>query len=191
MDALASSERARLSAWPSVLAIVGAVGVAVLAVAALVTAVPAVLANAGAHVSDGATPETLADGTASAQVVVPDGWIIIRADDASIIVRTPDDSVSARATVVAAPVQRAMQALVDAAPRGAQVGDVRTEVLGSGLPAAHADVTGAADDLFAVVTMGQAAGESPVVTVVVDVAAEHDPARYRPAVAQLLEGIRP
>ncbi len=184
----ASARAAEPGRWPLVLALVGAASVLVLAIAATATAVPGIIANATGSVSDGTHAFPLTGDGERASVLAPAGWIVVRAADETVVLRSPDDAVSATVTLIPGPAEEAMAGLLDAVPDDAGIGTERHETLASGLPVAHVDVTGAADDLLAVIAL-DAPGSSATATVVVDVAEGKDPGLYRAAIAEILEGV--
>jgi hypothetical protein len=169
--------------WELILATVGWLAVVAFVVVAAVTALPPVLANLSSIVSSG---EVFAVGD-DAEVTVPDGWSV-RESDAAVEVRTPDGVMTAVVALAPDPSAASLDALL---PPGvepdaeASRGPVQTETLASGLLLAHQDVT--ADPAGVVATVADAES-GPVVTVTA--AAGDELERYRPALAEILEGIR-
>jgi hypothetical protein len=172
-----------------VLASLGAIAVIAFVVIATLVAVPASLVNVNSTVSDGAAPEPLVGSGGEAGVVVPDGWIVRRQSEDVVLVVTPDGGLSARVTVTTADAATVVGEQAD--------GATRTELLGSGLRVFHADTTASPSD--AVDLEATDAGEGVVAAVALPdgatvlIAAEVDASatlsEYRPALAQLLEGV--
>jgi hypothetical protein len=156
---------------------IGAVAVIAFIVFALVVAVPPSIANLTSTVSDGVTPQTLQDGDLGAAVVVPEGWVVRRQGDDALSVVTPDGALTARLALTADDPETAIS--------GSGDGTLRTEVLASGLTVVHAD-----NALGSVVAAVVARG-GDTVTVFAEVDDPQVRAVYRPALAQLLEGIVP
>lgn len=160
--------------WEIALACAAAVLVlAAVAVAALV-AVPPTIANLSSEVSDGRDPTDLG----GASVVVPADWVVTRDSEDAITVRTPDGAL------------RASLESVDEKPGdvvAATAATPRSELLASGLTAVHVDL----DDGGVVAGVGEPdAAPSVRVTVQVSPADGDEPAAYRSAIGDLLEGIR-
>lgn len=151
-----------------------AVVLAAVAVAAIV-AVPPTLANLSTEVSDGREPTDLGD----ASVVVPADWVVTRDSEDAITVRTPDGALRASLESVD---EKPADAVADAA-----AGTPRSELLASGLAVVHVDL----DDGGVVAGVGEP-DAAPSVRVVVEVrpADGDEPAAYRTAIGDLLEGIR-
>lgn len=169
--------------WDSVLAALGAVGVVVFLIVAGVTAIPPILADRDARLSDGVVAVPVGD----AHVVVPSGWIVT-GDAANLGVRTPDTVLSADLTPAEGAPRDALQRFLDAelgAVPTATIGPFRGERLASGLTVVHSDV--GADAVFAVV----ADGETALAAVRARVAPDRERADYRAALGQLLDGVRP
>lgn len=176
--------------WAMGAAIVGALLVAaVVAVGALI-AVPPSVANLASSTADGVAAEPLsADADAGGAVVVPAGWIVVRESEEEILVRTPDAALEAR---VRAASVRAEEALAAAVPGiadeiGAAPGAERRETLAAGTFAVHVDV-GPSVTVAAVAESAEARGSVVIEARIRD---DVDPARYRAALAQLLDGVRP
>lgn len=168
--------------WAIALASVGAVlAVAVIALAVWI-AVPPSVANINSTVSDGATPVEL-DAADGASVLVPLDWIVVREGDAAFIARTPDGVLDARVELTAEAANAVIAAVADAASAA------RAETLASGLAVTHVD-TGTGG-VVAAVGLGAGTATGPSVVVTAAVGDDHAMADYRPALAQLLEGIRP
>ncbi|MCP2635272.1 hypothetical protein K0817_001660 [Microbacterium sp. HD4P20] len=161
--------------WEIGAAWLGAALAATGVVVAAMTALPPSLENLSSEVSDGVTAVPIGDG---AEVVVPADWILTGEGGGNVAVRTPDGVLTARLETV----ER------DAAEIIAETPDVegaaRSELLASGMSATHADL---ADGGVVAVVAGPEGGDA--VLVVVEVGAD-DAAEYRPAIADLLEGIR-
>ncbi len=154
----------------------GALTVAFVALAAA-AAVPPSLANLASEVSDGITPVAIAD---RAEVVVPADWIVIRDGADALSVRTPDGALHARLDVVTADA-----AAVVAGDEHAG-GPARSETLASGMTVVHVDTP---DGMLAAVSNHLGAESVRVRVTMADGEAE-SLAAYRPAVGDLLEGIR-
>lgn len=154
----------------------GALTVAFVALAAA-AAVPPSLANLASEVSDGITPVAIAE---RAEVVVPADWIVIRDGADALSVRTPDGALHARLDVVTADA-----AAVVAGDEHAG-GPARSETLASGMTVVHADTP---DGMLAAVSNHLGAESVRVRVTMADGEAE-SLAAYRPAVGDLLEGIR-
>lgn len=147
---------------------------AAVAVAAFV-ALPPTIANLSSEVSDGSDPTDLGD----ASVVVPADWVVTRHSEDAITVRTPDGALRASLESVD---ERSGDVVAAAA-----AGDPRSELLASGLTAVHVDL----DDGGVVAGVGEPdAAPSVRVTVQVSPAEGAEPAAYRSAIGDLLEGIR-
>ena len=162
--------------WAMGVAIVGALLVAaVVAVGALI-AVPPSVANLASSTSDGVAAEPLG-ADAGAAVVVPAGWIVVRESAEEILVRTP------------VPAEEALAAAVPgiADEIGAAPGAERREILASGTFAVHVDV----DPSVTVAAVAASAEARESVVVETRIRDDVDPARYRAALAQLLDGVRP
>lgn len=173
-----SHGRVRAPWWEIAGALIGGVLAAGAVAFALMTALPPTLANLNTEVADGATAVPIAGDAA---VVVPADWILTRGSDA-VTVRTPDGMLHATLNVVEG----------DAADIVADVTgsskNARSEVLASGMTAVHADV----EHPGMVAAVESPDGRRSVrVTVEFRLADEAEVVDYRPAVAELLEGIRP
>lgn len=174
-----------------VLASVGALAVIAFVVLAAVVAVPPALTNVDSTVSDGVAAEPLVGSGGEADIVVPDGWIVRRQSEDAVLVVTPDGGLSARVTVTTADAATVVAERAD--------GATRTELLASGLRVFHADTaaertgsdtadldaTGAGEGVVAAVALPD--GTTVVVAAEVDDSATLGD--YRPALAQLLEGV--
>jgi hypothetical protein len=161
--------------WELAAACVGAALAVGAIVLALTTALPPSLENLASEVADGDTTIAVADG---AEVVVPADWIVTRSSDA-VTVRTPDGGLRALLDVVDEDA-----ASVLAATPGID-GATRSEHLASGLTAFHADLS----DGGIVAVVGSVDGGDSV-RVVIELGTAADISAYRPAVGDLLEGIR-
>lgn len=161
--------------WEMAAACLGGVLAAAAIALAAAAALPPSLENLASEISDGVTPVPIADG---AEVVVPAEWIVVRQSGEGVVVRTPDGALQARLDTV----EQDAAAVVAATP-GVE-GAARSEQLGSGMDATHAD---RADG--GIVAAVRASDGGNVVRVVAEVRGA-DTAAYRPAVAELLEGIR-
>jgi hypothetical protein len=164
--------------WEIALACAAAALVLAAIAAAAVVAVPPTIANLASEVSDGRAPTDLGDSA----VVVPADWVVTRDSEDAITVRTPDGALRASLeSIDASPADAVAVAVADAA------GAVRAEVLASGLTAVHVDL----DDGGVVAGVGEPDG-APSVRVIVEVrpAEGDEPAAYRAAIGDLLEGIR-
>lgn len=168
--------------WDRVLASIGAVAALAFVVVALLTALPPVLAQAGARVADGSTAERVG----AASLVVPEGWVVVGGPD-ELVIRTPDGALE---TTVSSTVGDARSALTEALTSAygvvptVTIGPVRTETLSSGLRVAHADVGEAA--IVAVV-------ETDAASLLFDahVVEGRELADYRAAFGTLLAGVQP
>ncbi|MEV4687486.1 hypothetical protein [Microbacterium sp. LWH3-1.2] len=160
--------------WEIALACTAAAVVLAAVTVAAIVAVPPTIANLSSEVADGSAPTDLGD----ASVVVPADWVVTRDSDEAITVRTPDGALRARLESV------------DESPgdvvADAGVGASRSELLASGLTAVHVDL----DDGRVVAGVGEP-DAAPSVRVVVQVhpTAGDEPAAYRTAIGDLLEGI--
>ncbi len=152
--------------WDLALAATGALLVALLCVLAAITAVPPMLRNLASEASDGIAPVSLPGGV---DVVVPRAWTVQRDGEDAVIVHTPDGGMSAR---------------LEAGDRSLSEDPSRTETLVSGLRVVHTDV--GSDAVHAVV-----ATDHGTVRVVATAGEGRRMADYRPALGQLLEGVRP
>lgn len=163
-----------------VLAVIGFLAVVVFCTVAGLVAIPPSLVNISSSASDGSTPYPLESAGADIDVVVPTGWIVRREGEGVISVDTPDGGMTARIDLV----DEDPEAAVSDHPGLATV--VRSEVLASGRAVVHAD---AADRVVvaAVGVIGRAL--SPSVRVVATVEDTSSMTTYRPALAELLEGI--
>lgn len=155
----------------------GAVAAGAVALA-LATALPPSLANLSSEVSDGTTPVPIGG---HAEVIVPADWIITRDGSEALTVRTPDGVL--HATLVA------MREDAAAAVDGTEGVDgvTRSEQLASGMTAVHADL---ADGGLVAAVEAPEGRECVQVVVEFRAADADDLAVYRPAVGDLLEGIR-
>lgn len=174
--------------WAMGAAIVGALLVAaVVAVGALV-AVPPSMANLASSTADGVAAEPL-DADAGGAVVVPAGWIVVRESEEEILVRTPDAALEARVRAASVPAEEALAAAVPgiADEIGAAPSAERRETLAAGTFAVHVDV-GPSVTVAAVAESAEARGSVVIEARIRD---DVDPARYRAALAQLLDGVRP
>lgn len=160
--------------WVWTLVAVGVAALAVFATAVALVVAPPALANLRSQVATG-DPVPFSTGAMSAQIAVPAGWLIVRQDDGTAVISTPDRGLVAEVS------------LTDAAPEGAAilagVPAPLVEQLVSGLTAAHG-VPADGGDIIAAVGPGEAG------TVVFAVTAP-DLERYRPALAELLEAVLP
>lgn len=161
--------------WDVVLALVGAVGAAVLIALALGAAVPPVMANLSSEVSEGQTVVPIGDGRA--EVVVPAGWVVQRSGGA-VTALTPDGVLSARLDLVSGDPRSIVEDALDGA------GVLREETLASGREIVHADA--AADLLYAAIPIDA----TTAVRVVAETLEGHAIAEYRAALAGLLDGVR-
>lgn len=168
--------------WELILATVGGVGIAVFVAAATVTALPPVLANLASVVSAG---QAFPIGT-DAEVTVPAGWTV-QEGATSLRVRTPDGVMSAQIALDPLAPDAALESLTVPGGEGSDPvrGPVQTETLASGLVVLHRDVSAAEQGVVAAV--GLPGGASSVTIVA---GAGESMARYRPALADLLERIR-
>lgn len=164
--------------WAVVFASVGALLVVAFAAFAILIAGPPSAANLASTTSDGVEAERLATPVAEAGVVVPEGWVVVRDGDADVVALTPDGAMKVRIVLT----EGSAEALV--IRTDGRVGDPREEQLASRLPVVHADL----DDGGIVAAMDVAGG---VVVLQSELLADVDPAIYRPAFAELLEGVRP
>ena len=174
--------------WAMGVAIVGALLVAaVVAVGALI-AVPPSVANLASSTSDGVAAEPLG-ADAGAAVVVPAGWIVVRESEEEILVRTPDAALESRVRAASVPAEEALAAAVPgiADEIGAAPGAERRETLAAGTFAVHVDV-GPSVTVAAVAESAEARGSVVIEARIRD---DVDPARYRAALAQLLDGVSP
>ncbi|WP_374977283.1 hypothetical protein ACEYYH_05650 [Microbacterium trichothecenolyticum] len=162
--------------WEVALACAAAALVLAAIAAAALVAVPPTIANLASEVSDGRAPTDLGD----AAVVVPADWVVTRDSEDAITVRTPDGALRAS-------LESIDESPADAVAVAAGGGAVRAEVLASGLTAVHVDL----DDGGVVAGVGEP-DAAPSVRVVVEVrpAEGDEPAAYRTAIGDLLEGIR-
>ena len=165
--------------WVVVLSTLGALLIAAFIVSAAVTAVPPAAANLSSAVSDG-SPIALESDTARGAIAVPAGWVVHRDGDARLVARTPDGGLLARVAIVRADADAFVEEHAD------RSGPLRRETLASGLPVVHAD---AADGgvVAAVILPG---GALVTLTSEITSEAERSDAAYRPALAQLLDGVR-
>ncbi|WP_435526951.1 hypothetical protein [Microbacterium aurantiacum] len=176
--------------WAMGAAIVGALLVAaVVAVGALV-AVPPSMANLASSTADGVASEPLdADADAGGAVVVPAGWIVVRESEEEILVRTPDAALEARVRAASVPAEEALAAAVPgiADEIGAAPGAERRETLAAGTFAVHVDV----GPSVTVAAIAESAEARESVVIEARIRDDVDPARYRAALAQLLDGVSP
>lgn len=174
--------------WSLAFALVGAVAVIALIAAAALVAVPPSLANLASSTADGVTAEPVG-ASADAAIVVPAGWIVVRESEEEILVRTPDAALEARVRAVSVPAEEALAAAVPGIVDeiGAAPGTERRETLASGTFAVHVDVVPSVT-VAAVAESAEARGSVVVETRIRD---DVDTARYRAALAQLLDGVRP
>lgn len=177
------SARPATAWWIWMLTAIGAVGLLIAAVVVGIVVLPPAIANLRTHVATAADPLVLGAGEASVTIAVPDGWLVTPTDDTHAIVATPDRGMTVEVEVT--PGDPA-QAAADAGVSSAMV-----ETLASGLTAAHGSPapTGGQDaesGPVLVAAVGPVAGGSVVFTVSAD-----DLDTYRPALASLLEGVRP
>lgn len=149
---------------------------------AALTALPPALANLASEDADGRTPVTIESDDLRSQIVAPVGWVVVHESAASVIVRTPDGAMSARIDLV----DKDPSAVVSAEPGLAT--SLRTETLTSGLTVVHADLD--EGGVVAAVALG-GDGSAPSARVVATTVEGTDMAVYRPALAQLLDGIAP
>ncbi|GAA1927857.1 hypothetical protein GCM10009775_19910 [Microbacterium aoyamense] len=166
------------SPWDRILAGIGAAAAIVFVALALVTALPPVLAQAGARVSDGVTPEPVG----AASIVVPEGWVVLGGPD-GLTVRTPDGGLEVHVTSPSASLQDELTTAFGVVP-DVTIGPVRSETLSTGLRVSHADVGD--DSIVAVV-------ETDAASVLFDVRVTegHELADYRAAFGELLAGVQP
>ena len=162
--------------WEIALACVGGLLLVAALTAAAAVAVPPSLANLASSVADGTTPTTLGE----AEAVIPADWVITRESDRAVVVRTPDGVLQARFDVVD-------ETLGAALATAETSGSPRSELLASGLTALHADLEGGG--LVAAVGTPDAATAVRVV-IEGDSASGEGLDEYRPAIGELLEGIR-
>lgn len=168
---------ARDRRWEIAGALVAALLVLVAVTVAVVVALPPTLVNLSGSRADGATPVTLERDGRSAQVVVPEGWLVTREGSDALLVRTPDAALEARVELVDAAPDAALEPPADA-------GAVRSETLASGAVAMHADLP---EGLVAAVGSADSATS---VRIVVQVPPPAETVDYRAAIAQLLDGVR-
>lgn len=147
---------------------------------ALLTAVPPSIANLASSSSDGVTPTPLETDRVDAGIIVPDGWTIVRESSAAVTVRTPDGGMTAQLELIDQTADAAIRATPDIAS------PVRGEQLTTGRDVVHVDV--APDGVVAAVGLGADGGS---VRVMATAAEGRTMAAYRPALAELLEGIAP
>ncbi|WP_341577774.1 hypothetical protein [Microbacterium schleiferi] len=169
--------------WVWTLVAAGAVGVALFLVMVGVVVIPPALANLRTEVASAQTPMVVGSEGESVTVAVPDGWLITRQDDAHAVITSPD-----RGMTVAVELSADEPA---AAASAAGVASPLVETLASGLTVAHGAPVAAADQDPATIpvliaAVGPVAGGSIVFSVSSD-----DLDRYRPALASLLEGVKP
>ena len=162
-----SASQRRTPWWVWTLAGVGAAGVVAFLVVIGLVVVPPALANLRTQVASAQDPLVIGSEAASVVIAVPDGWLITHPDDAHTLIATPD---------------RGM--IVDVTPAA---GDPSAAAAAAGVasPLAAADED-AANVPALVAAVGPVAGGSVVFT-----ASSDDLDRYRPALASLLEGVRP
>jgi len=156
------------------------VGVAVFVAIAAFTAVPPVLQNLSTTVADGTTayPVRAAEGPT---VLVPADWLVQRRQNGALGVLTPDGVLAGEVSVATGDPAEVLSAwLVEEGVT--PTGPVLAEVLTGGSRLVHVD---AADVVYAVVATDDAA----VVRVVAH--STGDPRAYRPALSELLTGVRP
>lgn len=177
-DRLAPSHR-----WSTVLAIVGAVLVALFVALAVIVAVPPTVSNLASTVSQGDEPVQLETPTASAQVVVPAGWLVTRAGDDGLVVLSPDGVLRVRMTLTEGTPLDVVTAT------DGRVGEPRSETLASGLAVVHSDLADGGIVAGVAVPGGVVRVQSELIPS--DGDGDVDPAAYRPAFAQVLDGIRP
>ncbi|MBW9110559.1 hypothetical protein [Microbacterium ureisolvens] len=161
--------------WEIALACAAAALVLAAVAVAAIVAVPPTVANLSSEVSDGREPTDLGD----ASVVVPADWVVTRDSEHAITVRTPDGALRAE-------VESVDESPADVVARAA-AGTPRSELLASGLTALHVDL----DDGGVVAGVGEP-DAAPSVRVVVEVRPPEggEPAAYRSAIGDLLEGVR-
>lgn len=172
-----------------VLASLGALAVIAFVVIAALVAVPAALVNVNSTVSDGVAPQPLVADGAEAGIVVPDGWIVRRQGEDAVLVVTPDGGLSAQVTVTTADAATVVAEQAD--------GATRTELLASGLRVFHADTTASPSDAVDLdatdagegVVAAVALPDGTTVVIAAEVGASTSLAEYRPALAQLIEGV--
>ncbi|GAA3632214.1 hypothetical protein GCM10022200_13870 [Microbacterium awajiense] len=175
-DRLAPSQR-----WATVLAVVGAALVALFVAAAVLVAVPPTVANLASTVSQGDEPITLETPAATAGVVVPEGWLVTRAGEDGLVVLSPDGVLRVRMTLTDGTPLDVVIATDDRA------GEPRSETLASGLAVVHSDL----DDAGIVAAVAVPGGVVRVQSELIPPAGDVDPNAYRPAFAQVLDGILP
>lgn len=178
-----SASQRRTPWWVWTLAGVGAAGVVAFLVVIGLVVVPPALANLRTQVASAQDPLVIGSEAASVVIAVPDGWLITHPDDAQTLIATPDRGMIVDVTLAAGD--------PSAAAAAAGVASPLVETLASGLTVAHGPPVPAADEDAAnvpalVAAVGPVAGGSVVFTVSSD-----DLDRYRPALASLLEGVRP
>ncbi len=181
--ATSAPSRSHTPWWIWTLAAVGVLGLLAFTIVIGIMAVPAALANLRTQVASVHSPLVLGSGPTSVEVVVPDGWLITRPDDSHALITTPDGGMTVDVDLDA-------EAPADAATT-AGVASPLVEVLASGLTAAHGSPVPTSEDDPAdvpalVAAVGPVAGGSIVFSV-----STADLDRYRPALANLLEGVRP
>ncbi len=169
--------------WVWTLAAVGAAGLVAFLALVGVVVVPPALANLRTEVASAQTPMVVGSEAASVTVVVPDGWLITRQDDAHATIATPD-----RGMIVAVELSADEPA---AAASVAGVASPLVETLASGLTVAHGIPVAPADqDPATVPALVAAVGPVAQGSIVFAVSSD-DLDRYGPALASLLEGVKP
>lgn len=160
---------------------VAAAAVAVFVAIAAATAVPPMVQNLSTAVADGVTAYPVGDDGALS-VVVPAEWIVQRPTEDLLQVVTPDGLLTTEIAAASGEPDDVLAALLSAegvAPSGA----VRAETITDGVRLVHVD-SDSGDAVFAAVaTPGGAAAQIIARTTA-------DPRAYRPALAQLLAGVR-
>lgn len=164
--------------WAVVLATVGALLVVAFVAFAILTALPPTAANLASSTSDGVTPVELTTSGVTADVIVPAGWVVVGDGDGAFLALTPDGVMKVRVALTPGAADEIVERTAGRAS------DLRTETLASGLAVVHADLEDG----------GLAAGVDVPGAVVVlrsELLQDVDPATFRPAFAELLEGVQP
>ena len=173
--------------WDVVVAFVAAIALVVVIGLAALALVPPAIANVGSEASDGVTPVGIGD--AGASVVVPSGWVVAGGGSPVVTVRSPDGALTVRLTAARGGLDSALEQAMDdaASATGTDGGAPLTEQLRSGSTFVHADVGDRS--LAGALAASQDARAS--VRLVAGVVDGTTLAVYRPALAELVEGIRP
>lgn len=177
------SRRSERSWWIWPLVAVGVVGLSAFVVVVGLVVVPPLLANLRTQVASVETPLVLGPEGASVAIAVPTGWLVTPQDDRHVTISTPDRGMTVEATLAdTAPEQAAGDAGAQA-PLGEPLASGLTVVHG---PVAPSEDAGASASVRLVAAVGPVDGRSVVFAVSSD-----DLERYRPALAELVEAVRP